>query len=60
MGTRADFYVGRGPEAEWLGSVAYDGDTGSNAEEPMLAAVEEAAYRQQRSGAIFLTRRETP
>lgn len=25
MGTRADFYVGHGPEAEWLGSVAYDG-----------------------------------
>jgi hypothetical protein len=25
MGTRADFYVGRGPEAEWLGSIAWDG-----------------------------------
>lgn len=25
MGTRADFYVGRGPKAEWIGSVAYDG-----------------------------------
>jgi hypothetical protein len=25
MGTRADFYVGRGPDAEWLGSVAMDG-----------------------------------
>jgi hypothetical protein len=25
MGTRADFYVGHGPEAEWLGSVAWDG-----------------------------------
>lgn len=25
MGTRADFYVGHGPEAEWLGSVAMDG-----------------------------------
>lgn len=25
MGTRADFYIGRGPEAEWLGSIAYDG-----------------------------------
>lgn len=25
MGTRADFYVGRGENAEWLGSVAYDG-----------------------------------
>lgn len=25
MGTRADFYVGTGPTAEWLGSIAYDG-----------------------------------
>ena len=56
MGTRADFYVGRGPESEWLGSVAYDGDPGSNAEEPMLAAVEEAAYRQH--VAAFLASRD--
>lgn len=25
MGTRADFYEGRGPDAEWLGSIAWDG-----------------------------------
>jgi hypothetical protein len=25
MGTRADFYIGSGPTAEWLGSVAWDG-----------------------------------
>lgn len=25
MGTRADFYIGRGQAAEWLGSIAYDG-----------------------------------
>lgn len=25
MGTRADFYVGRGPDAEWIGSTAWDG-----------------------------------
>jgi hypothetical protein len=25
MGTRADFYVGVGPDAEWLGSKGYDG-----------------------------------
>ena len=25
MGTRADYYVGRGPDAEWLGSTAWDG-----------------------------------
>lgn len=26
MGTRADFYMGRGENAEWLGSIAWDGD----------------------------------
>lgn len=25
MGTRADFYVGRGKKAEWVGSIAWDG-----------------------------------
>lgn len=25
MGTRADFYIGRGEKAEWIGSVAMDG-----------------------------------
>lgn len=25
IGTRADFYLGRGPDAEWLGSIAWDG-----------------------------------
>jgi hypothetical protein len=25
VGTRADFYIGRGPEAEWIGSIAFDG-----------------------------------
>lgn len=25
MGTRADFYKGRGEKAEWLGSIAWDG-----------------------------------
>ena len=25
MGTRADFYVGKGKDAEWLGSTAFDG-----------------------------------
>lgn len=25
MGTRADFYVGRGEQAAWLGSIAWDG-----------------------------------
>jgi len=25
MGTRADFYIGKGKNAEWLGSIAWDG-----------------------------------
>ncbi|MGI9541935.1 MAG: hypothetical protein ACR2MX_01675 [Cyclobacteriaceae bacterium] len=25
MGTRADFYVGKGENAEWIGSIAWDG-----------------------------------
>lgn len=25
MGTRADFYVGKGKDSEWLGSIAWDG-----------------------------------
>jgi hypothetical protein len=25
MGTRADFYIGRGENAEWLGSIGWDG-----------------------------------
>jgi hypothetical protein len=28
MGTRADFYLGRGKDAEWLGSIAWDGYPG--------------------------------
>lgn len=28
MGTRADFYVGKGKAAEWIGSIAYDGYRG--------------------------------
>ena len=24
MGTRADFYVGKGKDSEWLGSIAWD------------------------------------
>lgn len=25
MGTRADFYIGRGVDAEWIGSISHDG-----------------------------------
>lgn len=36
MGTRADFYVGRGESAEWLGSIAWDGDPGSVFEDELI------------------------
>lgn len=49
MGTRADFYVGRGPEAEWLGSVAMDGGlwgwAGDPAHGPVVASATEEEYR---------------
>lgn len=47
MGTRADFYVGRGKDAEWLGSVAYDGHPfPENIGEPVLTAHTEAQFRE--------------
>ena len=44
MGTRADFYVGRGESAEWLGSIAWDGHPGS-IDSQVLNCTSEAAYR---------------
>ena len=46
MGSLADFYVGRGKKAEWLGSIAYDGYPDGNPE-PILTADNEASYRQR-------------
>ena len=44
MGTRCDFYVGRGEQAEWLGSYPFDGyPDGVN--DSILDATDEAAYR---------------
>jgi len=42
VGTRADFYVGRGPTAEWLGSIAWDG---YDIPESIAAETDESAYR---------------
>ena len=44
MGTRADFYVGRGLTAEWIGSQEYDGFTNSLPRE-LKVATTEAAFR---------------
>jgi hypothetical protein len=55
MGTRADFYVGRGESAEWLGSIAYDGYPEG---EPggLLKIGDEAKFRKR--VATMLTRRD--
>ena len=45
MGTRADFYVGRGEEAEWLGSIAWDGYPDGIPDEIKTAA-NEAVFRE--------------
>ena len=50
MGTRCDFYVGKGPEAEWLGSVGYDGvPTDYPA---IIDATTEEAYRAAVAGEL--------
>src|SRR6266540_6581897 len=44
MGVRADFYVGRGSDAEWLGSLAATGDPATLA--PFLRATDEQQFRR--------------
>jgi len=44
MGTRADFYVGIGADAEWLGSIAFDGYP-EGIEDAVLLAEREEQYR---------------
>lgn len=44
MGTRADFYVGTGRSAEWLGSIAMDGHPDTHAR-PLLRASSEEEFR---------------
>jgi len=41
MGTRADFYIGRGPDAEWLGSIAWDGYPGGIPDAILVAPSED-------------------
>lgn len=45
MGTRADFYIGRGEAAEWLGSIAWDGYP-EGVPEDVLKASSESNFRQ--------------
>ena len=55
MGTRADFYVGRGVNAEWLGSIAWDGNPGGIPDE-----IKNAEHGAQFTAAVtaFLLQRD--
>lgn len=44
VGTRADFYIGRGETAEWIGSIAFDGYP-EGVDDAVLTAKNEADYR---------------
>lgn len=44
MGTRADFYVGRGKSAEWIGSIAWDGYP-EGIPQPLLMTKTEEVFR---------------
>ncbi len=46
MGTRADFYVGRGEGAEWIGSIAWDGYPGGF-EPELFVADDEGTWRHR-------------
>src|SRR5687767_2776564 len=46
MGTRADFYEGRGTEAEWLGSIAWDGYP-EGIDDTILKATDSEIYRSR-------------
>lgn len=46
MGTRADFYIGTGDKAEWLGSVGWDGyEWDADKTCPLMTARTEDEYR---------------
>lgn len=55
MGTRADFYVGRGQKADWLGSIAWDGFRDSLPDDLFEVKTEED-WRVRVTG--FITSRE--
>lgn len=45
MGTRADFYIGKGISAEWIGSIAYDGGRDCLTQE-MIFARDDKEFRE--------------
>lgn len=60
MGTRANFYVGRGSEAEWLGSIAWDGypDGVFDANRPSALPMKASEDEWRSAVAEFLAQRE--
>jgi hypothetical protein len=46
MGTRADFYIGKGKDAEWIGSIAWDGYR-DGIPDPILNAKRPGVFRQR-------------
>ena len=46
MGTRADFYIGRGEQAEWLGSIGWDGYP-DGIDKELFEAATEAEFRER-------------
>lgn len=53
MGTRADFYVGKGKNAEWIGSVAWDGyEWGKRITDNDGDAITNATTEQEYRGAV--------
>lgn len=57
MGTRADFYVGTGKDAEWIGSIAMDGYPDA-IDSPVLKAETPEAFRAAVKD-FFTDRRDT-
>lgn len=55
MGTRADFYLGKGKTAEWLGSIAWDGNRDGICPQ-ILNCTSDAAFRH--AVASFLADRD--
>lgn len=47
MGTRADFYIGRGESAEWIGSVAWDGYPSDFSDTPIFSSRTEQEFRDR-------------
>ena len=59
MGTRADFFIGIGPAAEWIGSTSYDGDPEGWGKQPLAARTEDefrAAVEEMLNSDALVTR----